>query len=207
MSIASANCIGAELEPVGFDKKVIIGEFDFGGVFNNNNSAAGVIDFQNVGNNIGQLLVIFIEEGDDITDPVGIQAENGGSTGFLEYTIDIDPTSDFTFSQVRAGYQGGIDVTAYTKDISTTGGTPIKTIDRNTLLTQAELDAFGPPASLAIRDNYSIAEAGEPKLIGFLNEFSQRKPVDNVPGPIPFIGAAAAFGYSRKLRRRISCSS
>lgn len=28
-------------------------------------------------------------------------------------------------------------------------------------------------------------------------------PVDTVPGPLPILGAAAAFGYSRKIRRRI----
>jgi hypothetical protein len=29
-------------------------------------------------------------------------------------------------------------------------------------------------------------------------------PAANVPGPLPLFGAAAAFGYSRRLRRRVS---
>jgi hypothetical protein len=32
-------------------------------------------------------------------------------------------------------------------------------------------------------------------------------PGDPVPGPLPLFGAAAAFGYSRKLRRRLQASS
>jgi hypothetical protein len=31
-------------------------------------------------------------------------------------------------------------------------------------------------------------------------------PEDTVPGPLPHFGAAAAFGYSRKLRHRISAT-
>jgi hypothetical protein len=32
-------------------------------------------------------------------------------------------------------------------------------------------------------------------------------PTDSVPGPLPVFGAAAAFGYSRKLRRRLKAQS
>lgn len=31
----------------------------------------------------------------------------------------------------------------------------------------------------------------------------QARPTDSVPGPLPILGAAAAFGCSRRLRRRI----
>jgi hypothetical protein len=31
-------------------------------------------------------------------------------------------------------------------------------------------------------------------------------PMPQVPGPIPLFGVAAAFGYSRKLRKRIKTS-
>lgn len=30
--------------------------------------------------------------------------------------------------------------------------------------------------------------------------------IEAVPGPLPILGAAAAFGYSRKLRKRIKAS-
>jgi hypothetical protein len=35
----------------------------------------------------------------------------------------------------------------------------------------------------------------------------QTRPTDSVPGPLPVLGAAAAFGFSRRLRRRIRSGS
>ena len=32
-------------------------------------------------------------------------------------------------------------------------------------------------------------------------------PGDSVPGPLPILGAGAAFGFSRKLRRRINTAN
>ena len=32
-------------------------------------------------------------------------------------------------------------------------------------------------------------------------------PGDEVPGPLPLLGAGAAFGYSRKLRRRLNANA
>lgn len=37
-------------------------------------------------------------------------------------------------------------------------------------------------------------------------QLSPANPTNPVPGPLPLMGAAAAFGWSRKLRRRISTS-
>lgn len=34
-----------------------------------------------------------------------------------------------------------------------------------------------------------------------------QNPGDTVPGPLPLLGAAAAFGFSRKLRRRINTAN
>lgn len=39
-----------------------------------------------------------------------------------------------------------------------------------------------------------------------LGQLSPANPTNPVPGPLPLMGAAAAFGWSRKLRRRISTS-
>ena len=37
--------------------------------------------------------------------------------------------------------------------------------------------------------------------------WAQVEPGTSVPGPLPILGAAAAFGFSRKLRRRIQLKS
>jgi len=40
-----------------------------------------------------------------------------------------------------------------------------------------------------------------------LNSFGDTYTQDAVPGPLPLLGAGIAFGFSRKLRRRISTSA
>ena len=49
--------------------------------------------------------------------------------------------------------------------------------------------------------------AGSDKVGGATGVNPPQGPTDAVPGPIPLFGAAAAFGYSRRLRRRISQSN
>ena len=39
---------------------------------------------------------------------------------------------------------------------------------------------------------------------GFIDNFSFTAIYDEVPGPLPILGAGAAFGFSRKLRRRLN---
>lgn len=43
-------------------------------------------------------------------------------------------------------------------------------------------------------------------IIGFNTSEVQAQGIEQVPGPLPILGAAAAFGWSRKLRRRIKAS-
>jgi hypothetical protein len=47
------------------------------------------------------------------------------------------------------------------------------------------------------------ARVGTPFLGNWYNWSHELKAVHEVPGPLPIFGAAAAFGYSRKLRKRI----
>lgn len=54
--------------------------------------------------------------------------------------------------------------------------------------------------TLYIEDEYSVSP-GE-SLTGFTNVYQQSQ----VPAPLPALGAGAAFGYSRRLRRRIQQS-
>jgi hypothetical protein len=42
-------------------------------------------------------------------------------------------------------------------------------------------------------------------LRGWTTQAAHLSPAE-VPGPLPLFGAAAAFGYSRRLRRRVSLS-
>lgn len=56
-------------------------------------------------------------------------------------------------------------------------------------------DVAGGPQILTVRNEYNGAGA----IDSFENSFQQT----SVPGPLPVLGAGVAFGFSRKLRRRI----
>ena len=70
------------------------------------------------------------------------------------------------------------------------------------------LASLGMPTS-GILGTWTVFEPGERKLTYFdtisvqVNASSSGSPA-NVPGPLPILGLAAAFGFSRKLRKRIN---
>ena len=51
--------------------------------------------------------------------------------------------------------------------------------------------------------NELVVVAGKAGPNGFTNTVTQAQHMKTVPGPLPLLGAAAAFGFSRKLRARI----
>ncbi len=57
-------------------------------------------------------------------------------------------------------------------------------------------DVLGHPTTMTVRNQYN----GVGAIDSFENSYQQ---VDKVPGPVPILGAGMAFGFSRKLRRRI----
>jgi len=70
-------------------------------------------------------------------------------------------------------------------DISTNGSQAVISLSNQTLST------------IYVRDTYS--SSGTTRLDNMTNTF-------NVPGPLPVLGAGAAFGFSRKLRGRIKAT-
>lgn len=53
----------------------------------------------------------------------------------------------------------------------------------------------------------STGQSGESEKVGGRPDKPPQGPGDAVPGPLPALGAATAFAFSRKLRRRIAASS
>lgn len=53
--------------------------------------------------------------------------------------------------------------------------------------------------TIYVRDNWTVSNGTQ--LDSFQNYYSQTG--DKVPGPLPLLGAGAAFGFSRQLRKRI----
>ena len=68
----------------------------------------------------------------------------------------------------------------------------------------------GNPAYIGpIAARFKAIEPGDlsDKLLAGTIGGGGQAPGDEVPGPVPLLGAAAAFGYSRKLRRRIGANT
>jgi hypothetical protein len=64
------------------------------------------------------------------------------------------------------------------------------------------------PVTIWVRDSWDVASGDV--LQDFKNSYRQvftGEPPEGVPGPLPILGAGAAFGFSRRLRRRIRLTS
>lgn len=99
--------------------------------------------------------------------------------------VDLDsdavPTANPP-SILKATYIGGSSDVTLT---STNGSTAVE-------------DVSGHPTILHVNNMYN----GDGAIDSFQNSY-QQKEVNKVPGPLPILGAGVAFGFSRKLRRRI----
>ncbi|MCP9930015.1 hypothetical protein KBY82_04370 [Cyanobium sp. AMD-g] len=81
-----------------------------------------------------------------------------------------------------------------------TGGTnPVVLSSINGVQNPAVLPVLGQPTILQVSNVYNSGGAGG-QIDSFENSFQQGT---KVPGPLPVLGAGVAFGFSRKLRRRI----
>lgn len=67
-----------------------------------------------------------------------------------------------------------------------------------------DFNSFGPNlTSINVTDTYSVSVGS---INNLQNSFSSREfapPESEVPGPLPLLGAGAAFGFSRRLRSRL----
>ena len=122
------------------------------------------------------------------------QVANG--VGTFEYTMKItDPA--WTFKDVQLDATGVIPYSVNTKVYADAAFT--------TLLSDLVVppgpdgpDSLPAISQVWVRNTYGVT--GQGSLDNFQNTFRQ---VDHVPGPLPILGAGMAFGFSRRLRRRI----
>ena len=122
----------------------------------------------------------------------------GPTTGFFDYTLAIDPTSGYQFDTVQLDsavgiFSGSPGSTTVTKVV--TGGPTLVSTDGSPVGPLV----FTTPSPLSVRDTWSVA-AGD-TLTNVKDSYTQ---APKVPGPLPLLGAAAAFGWSRRLRRRVT---
>ncbi len=131
----------------------------------------------------------------------------GGAYSFF-YTLSIDLTQDPNRTLL-----------GFNTDFTLTGFNPIPTLDGTKILDVASVGtstatkrvpqqspgnavAFGPGVTSATFFTSMTVTPGS-LVTNFSDTVLQSTRSTSVPGPLPILGAAAAFSFSRKLRRRV----
>jgi hypothetical protein len=135
------------------------------------------------------------------------------SAGVFKYTLEVaDPSLGYVFKDV------GLDSDKFGDGGNTTvvknlpNGYIVGTLDSQNGANVPPKVFTGDFTSIAVIDDYSIVKnAGDTIVLDrFVNSFTQRStfipPPSDVPGPLPVLGAGAAFGFSRRLRSRLKAA-
>jgi len=135
--------------------------------------------------------------------------QNGPASGSFEYWIAADAAAGYSLKDV------GLDSTAYhdpdgptttvTKEVFDpfSGDSIVKLTSTNGLPSNPEREFLGA-AEVRVVDSWIVGSGDT--LEDIKNSYRQdftRAPGDEVPGPLPLLGAGAAFGFSRRLRSRL----
>ena len=138
---------------------------------------------------------IYVVDTDFIPD---LSAPSG--TGEFEYDLTIDgPPNRYTFLEGGLAIIGP-PVGGPTFKVKTmTTGLPMLMAD------QMDADVFAkfnsPLKSISVKNEYFVTTGS---INSFQNSYTQfENPTQRVPGPLPLLGAGAAFGFSRRLRARV----
>jgi len=120
----------------------------------------------------------------------------GPRTGFFDYTVQITQPG-WVFDTVQ------LDSSVAVNRRSPGDTSVIKEIRSGPLLNSINGAQVGPiplawVTSITVRDTWSVARGDV--LSNIKDTFTQ---ASDAPGPLPLLGAAAAFGWSRRLRRRV----
>ena len=152
----------------------------------------GTIQFAQQSPGIYVVDVDFVE---DLMAPAG--------PGFLTYdlTIDPQPLNKNYFLEAGLAIIGPPVGFPQFKVIKTATGVP-GMIMGDEIDNNATALFDGLYKTTRVRDDYSVTTGS---INSFQNSFTQFEVADpaEVPGPLPLLGAGAAFGFSRRLRTRV----
>ena len=125
--------------------------------------------------------------------------------GSFEYEIEIDPApaNNFYFKEAGLAIIGPpVNSPVFSATKTATGMIPPML-----MVDQIKDKQVGSFASLlkkiSVVDTYKVTTGS---VNSFQNSYTQIEsfaPPDEVPGPLPLLGAGAAFGFSRRLRNRV----
>jgi hypothetical protein len=121
----------------------------------------------------------------------------GAASGAFAYKLSItDP--GYSFKDVQLAAMAPLEGVAIRKQVYSDAFTNlVEDLFINTTSNSGFVSFDSAYTDLWVRDTYTV---GDGKILTlFENGYRQTE----VPGPLPLLGAGAAFGISRKLRRRI----
>jgi hypothetical protein len=119
------------------------------------------------------------------------------------YRVTVDPDSPYYIQSYSTGATTAAFGTIWNKQLFTNpAGSPNPAFTSNPVATSPD-SVFATPGTKVV-DFTSTFFIGTRSATQLTDGITQaRLPGTEVPGPLPILGAAAAFGYSRKIRRRI----
>jgi len=133
-----------------------------------------------------------------VFDPVGTGIA-APATGTLDYTLQVvDPGLSagwhFSSAEIDSDVVDTVDPSQTTVKKTINNGA-------NILLTSTDGSIDGPVpiggTLITVNDTWNVGQGD--LLKSFNNHYTQ----SDVPGPLPLLGAGAAFGFSRRIRSRI----
>lgn len=128
----------------------------------------------------------------------------GIGTHRFSYKMAVVPEELGTrfFNSIRTGATtSGQGTNTYVKTLTSTPATVPSPISANQTQVSSVIGVYGPGVQAADFVSELVVTAGT--VDQFTDSLVQNEPTNSVPGPLPILGAAAAFGFSRKLRTRI----
>jgi hypothetical protein len=162
-------------------------------VINGPNVGSGDVEFQWDPLLPGDLDDLYTVDVDFTTDLIG------PVNGSFRYKLAIDQTiKPYTFRTVNLNWDDfGTPGVTVTKNVyNTSSFDPANLIESLTTANQTVDISSLSLKEIWVDDVYTIAN-GSGVLDNFTNAYTQQ-----VPGPLPLLGAGTAFGFSRRLRRR-----
>jgi hypothetical protein len=122
----------------------------------------------------------------------------------FNYTVAVSGTSNFIDKWVATTQNQGIGNDGYSLKVTSTdpfNPSVSQTINQNMINGNIQ-DLVNQPTTVAFSNDLTVGISKDGPF-SFTNTVVQAAPPSQVPGPLPLLGAGAAFGFSRKLRARI----
>jgi len=137
---------------------------------------------------------------------------NNLGTGTEEFRYTLTDINPFTAAGLTSQMQAGLPGANFSKNVCSGGfnaGTCVLFTTANTASDKPDgtlkpLVGFG--TTIYVVDTYTSTN-GTSQITGITNSFTTKSQTSEVPGPLPLLGAGAAFGFSRKLRNRVKLAA